>query len=246
MKQFNYFVLCCVLWMPIRVFAQQQIDNGQMPSGIEQMPQFPGGDKAMFKYLSENIRYPRVAQENGIEGTVYIGFVVNIDGQISDIIVKRGVAGGCTEESIRVIQAMPKWIPGKHKGEVVKVNYTLPIKFKLDDPEPIYTVLDTMPSYPEGEKAMFQYLAKNVKYSAYARENGYEGTVKVTFVVNSDGSLSNFVIQNSVGGGCDEEVLRVIRAMPKWTPGVKNGQKVAAYCTLPMKFALDKPTQRKK
>jgi TonB family protein len=244
MKPFNNFILCCVLWMPICVFAQPA--DTTVLTIAEQMPVFSGGEKAMFQYLSENIQYPRVAQENGIEGTVYIGFVINTDGKLANITVKRGVPGGCTEESVRVIRNMPNWIPGKHKGEFVRVNFTLPIKFKLDDPDPIYTTLDTMPSYPEGEKAMFQYLAKNVKYSAYARENGYHGTVKVNFVVNSDGSLSNFVIQNSVGGGCDEEVLRVIRLMPKWIPGVKNGKKVAAYYTLPMKFSLDYPPKRKR
>jgi TonB family protein len=242
MKQFKYFIACCALLMPMCAFAQQA--DGLALNVVEQMPEFPGGQKALYKYLSDNIRYPVVARENGIEGTVYIGFVVNTDGQLSNIVVKRGVAGGCTEESVRVISSMPKWIPGKHNGEFVRVNFTMPIKFKLDDPEPIYTTLDTMPTYPEGEKTMFKYLAKNIIYPAYARENGFAGTVRITFVVNSDGSLSNFVFQERVGGGCDEEALRVIKAMPKWIPGVKNGQKVSAYCTLPIKFALDKtPTK---
>ena len=230
--------------MPISIFAQQ---TEPIPLNVvEQMPEFPGGQKALYKYLSENIRYPVVARENSIEGTVYIGFVVDTDGQLSNITVKRGVAGGCTEESVRVISSMPKWIPGKHKGELVRVNFTMPIKFKLDDPDPIYTTLDTMPSYPKGEKAMFQYLAKNIKYPAHARENGFAGTVKIQFVVNSDGTLSNFVFQERVGDGCDEEALRVIQAMPKWIPGVKNGQKVSAYYTLPIKFVLDNPSKRRK
>jgi TonB family protein len=247
MKQFNYLILNFALLLPMCVFAQQAESDTTVLTVVEQMPVFPGGLEAMFKYLSTNIRYPAVARENGIEGTVYIGFVVNADGQISNIVVKRGVAGGCTEESVRVVSKMPKWTPGKHKGKSVRVNFTLPIKFKLNEPDPIYTQLDTMPSYPEGEKAMFKYLANKVKYPAYARENGFEGTVKVTFVVKSDGTISNLVINESVGGGCDEEALRVIRAMPKWIPGVKNGAKVAAYYTLPITFKLDKmpPKSRK-
>jgi TonB family protein len=206
---------------------------------VDQMPVFPGGEAKMFKYLSTNIKYPALAREVGIEGTVYITFVVNEDGQLSNFIVKRGVAGGCTEESLRVLQSMPKWTPGKHKGQKVKVIFTLPIKFQLDGPAPIYTELDTMPRYPEGEEAMFQFLAKNVKYSKRARENKFQGTVKVVFVVNADGTISNPIIKERVGGGCDEEAVRVILLMPKWIPGVKNGKNVAAYYTLPIKFVLD-------
>jgi TonB family protein len=237
MKQFNYFILCCTLFMPMCVWAQQ---TDAVPlTLVDQMPVFPGGEAEMFKYLSKNIKYPVIAQENEIEGTVYISFVVNEDGQLSNFIVKRGVAGGCTEESLRVLQSMPKWTPGKHKGQTVKVNFTLPVKFKLDDPEPIYTEVDTMPHYPEGEKAMFQFLAKNIKYSKRARENRFQGTVKVVFVVNADGTISNPMIKQSVGGGCDEEAVRVIKLMPKWIPGIKNGKNVAVYYTIPIKFVLD-------
>jgi periplasmic protein TonB len=99
---------------------------------VEQMPSYGTGDKALFQYLSENIKYPAVARENGIEGTVYLGFVVDTEGNITNVTVKRGVTGGCTEEAIRVVQGMPKWKPGKQQGRAVKVNFTLPIKFKLN------------------------------------------------------------------------------------------------------------------
>ena len=99
---------------------------------VEQKPEFPDGEAALFKYLSSNIKYPAIARENGVEGTVYVGFVVNTDGSITDVTVKRGVGAGCSEEAVRVIQGMPKWKPGRQQGRAVRVAYTVPVKFKLE------------------------------------------------------------------------------------------------------------------
>jgi len=98
----------------------------------EQLPSFPGGYEALMKYLSEHIKYPRMARENGIEGKVLLSFVVDIDGMINDIKVVRSVGGGCDEESIKVIKSMPRWKPGKQNGQTVNVKYNLPINFKLN------------------------------------------------------------------------------------------------------------------
>ena len=99
---------------------------------VEEMPSFPGGDQAMTKYLVENIRYPEVAQKNGIQGSIFITFVVEEDGNLSDIKVLRGIGGGCDEEAVRVIESMPKWKPGKQRGKAVRVQFNMPIMFKLN------------------------------------------------------------------------------------------------------------------
>ena len=98
---------------------------------VEEMPTFPGGDKALYEYLAKNIKYPAVAKDNGIEGKVYIKFVVNEDGSVSQVQLARGIGGGCDEEAMRVVEGMPKWKPGKQRGKNVKVWYTLPVYFKL-------------------------------------------------------------------------------------------------------------------
>lgn len=98
---------------------------------VEIMPEFPGGIAALHAYLSKNIEYPRMAREAGISGIVYLSFVVGTDGKLSDISVLRGVGGGCTEEAIRVVKAMPAWKPGIQRSKAVKVKMTLPISFKL-------------------------------------------------------------------------------------------------------------------
>lgn len=98
---------------------------------VEKMPSFPGGEEALFKYLGENVQYPRVAQENGIQGLVVCQFVVNRDGSIVDVVVVRGADPSLDKEAVRVITAMPKWRPGQQRGKPVRVKYTLPVKFRL-------------------------------------------------------------------------------------------------------------------
>jgi protein TonB len=98
---------------------------------VEKMPEFPGGQDALNRFLVRNIKYPLLAQENGIQGRVVCQFVVNSDGSIVDISVVRGVEESLDKEAIRVIKSMPKWTPGRQRGKSVRVKYTLPIRFKL-------------------------------------------------------------------------------------------------------------------
>ena len=98
---------------------------------VEQMPQFPGGNEAMLKYIASNLRYPTIAQENGIQGKVYVRFVIDKNGKISHAEVLRGLDSTCDKEAIRVILSMPQWIPGKQNGKTVPVVFTVPVHFKL-------------------------------------------------------------------------------------------------------------------
>ena len=98
-----------------------------------QMPEYVGGTLAMMQWLGENINYPRYARDNGIEGTVYVSFIINTDGSISDATVVKGIGFGCDEEAVRAIMDMKKWIPGKQNANPVRVKTTIPIKFELED-----------------------------------------------------------------------------------------------------------------
>lgn len=98
---------------------------------VEQQPVFPGGEEKLFEYLGKNIKYPPMARESGISGTVYVTFVVEGNGQITDVKKLRGIGGGCDEEAIRVVKNMPPWTPGKMNGRPVRVQFNLPIKFTL-------------------------------------------------------------------------------------------------------------------
>ena len=98
---------------------------------VEQMPEFPGGPQALFTWLSQNIKYPAIAEENGVEGRVLVTFVVERDGSIVDVRVVKSVDPSLDEEAVRVVKSMPRWIPGKQKGETVRVKYTTPVAFRL-------------------------------------------------------------------------------------------------------------------
>lgn len=99
---------------------------------VETMPEFPGGQQALSKYLSENVKYPVIAQENGIQGRVICQFVVNKDGAIVDVeVVRSGGDPSLDKEAVRVIKSMPKWNPGKQRGKAVRVKYTVPVNFRL-------------------------------------------------------------------------------------------------------------------
>jgi protein TonB len=97
----------------------------------EVMPEFPGGKDAMFAYIGKNLKYPDQAVEEGIEGMVFVTFVVEKDGKISGARVLRGIGSGLGEEALRVVKSMPNWTPGTQRGQAVRVQYNLPIRFKL-------------------------------------------------------------------------------------------------------------------
>jgi protein TonB len=102
---------------------------------VEDMPQFPGGDEALLKYLYSQLIYPRLALEYKIEGRVVVQFVIAANGRIEDVAVLRGIGFGCDEEALRVVKGMPAWTPGRQRGRAVRVRYNLPILFRMRTPE---------------------------------------------------------------------------------------------------------------
>lgn len=99
---------------------------------VEEMPEYPGGSEAMMKFLVENIKYPEQARKDSIQGRVFVNFIIEVDGKVSNTKVLRGIGGGCDEEAVRVVSLMPAWTPGKQRGKNVRVAFNLPIKFALD------------------------------------------------------------------------------------------------------------------
>jgi protein TonB len=98
---------------------------------VEEMPSFPGGEAKLMEFVAKNVKYPQIARETGIQGRVFVNFVVEPDGSVSNVSVLRGIGGGCDEEAMRVVKTMPKWKPGKQRGKPVRVQYMLPVNFKL-------------------------------------------------------------------------------------------------------------------
>ncbi len=208
---------------------------------VETMPEYYGGMKALSAYLSGNIHYPKEAKDKSIQGRVFVNFVIDTDGSVTDAKVLKGIGGGCDEEAVRVVSAMPNWKPGTQRGEAVNVSYNLPIKFVLDekDADTIYSVVEVMPKFPGGEKKLMSYLGENISYPETAKNAKVSGRVFITFVIEKDGSVNEVKLLRGIGSGCDEEALRVISSMPKWKPGMQNGNAVRVQYNLPIKYALD-------
>jgi TonB family protein len=216
---------------------------------VEHPPAFKGGEDSLATYLSRHIRYPKAAHTKGTAGTVFIQFIIDKDGSVklpNYIGTKHG--DGLEEEAIRVVRAMPKWIPGKQNGRTVAVQYNLPIRFVLEEQDAaftpsghneIFTTVEHPPTYPGGEEALAKYLSHNIRYPKAAQEANKSGTVFVRFIVKSDGVIDDVTTVGApTGGGLEEEAMRVIQQMPAWKPGKQNGREVNVQFNLPIRFSL--------
>lgn len=243
------------------IITTAKAQEDEIFTAVEQSAEFPGGIEAFYKYLQANIRYPDEAKRNGVTGKVFATFVVEKNGDLSNIKILRGIGSGCDEEAVRVLKASPKWNPGKQNGNVVRQQYTVPISFYLpgtepptikrpfvrlqapavtDPANPIFSSVEESASFPGGTQAFFNFLAGNIRYPAKARESGVQGKVYATFVVEKDGQLTNIKVIRGIGNGCDEEAIRVLKLSPKWIPGKQNGNVVRQQYTVPISFSLTK------
>ena len=194
----------CFSSLPTRIIIEettantspQAKDSVRVYEIVEQMPSFSGDKDALTKFLAQNVKYPPMARENGIKGTVIVGFIVEEDGAVKDARILQGRDRLLNEEALRVVNLMPKWVPGKHKGENIAVNFTLPIKFELKETTDLSksknnSAPNQYPNYFGGNDALIQFIKRNLKYPDQAKEKGMQGTITVGFTVEEDGSLSD-------------------------------------------------------
>lgn len=233
---------------------------------VENMPSFPGNQAAMIKYIADNLRYPAKAEDAGIQGRVIISMIIEKDGSISNPGIMRSVNPDLDAEAIRIISNMPKWSPGTQRGEKVRVRYTVPVMFRLNEtkaeeiknskldevvvvgyasnentpatPERVLENAEEMPKFPGGVNGLMQYLAKHIKYPTDAQRNRTEGRVILQMIVNKDGRVINPKIIQSVSPSLDNEAIRLVLNMPRWEPGKDKGEPVAVQYTLPISFTL--------
>lgn len=225
-------------------------EEGEVFQVVEEMPEYPGGTDEMMKFLQKEIKYPKEAQEQGIQGRVIVQFVVNKDGSISGDSIVRSVDTRLDAEALRVVRSMPNWKPGKQRGKEVRMRYTLPVTFRLDNgqestkktettnSEEVFKVTEELPQYPGGTAELMKYLAKNIRYPKGAQEQGIQGRVVVQFTVQKDGSITDSKVVKPVHTLLDAEALRVVDAMPKWIPARQRGKEVACYFSVPVMFRL--------
>jgi len=258
-----------IINIPFKDGWQDPQKKGDVYVTVQEMPSFPGGLDAQSKFMAENLKYPVDAFEKKIQGRVTVRFVVKSTGDISNVEIVRGVDPSLDKEAVRVVNTMPKWEPGKMDGKAVDVYYTLPVVFKMTGnkknappPPPMpkespqkggprasmdipqdgkpFAVVDVMPTYPGGESAMQKYVADNLKYPVSAQKAGIQGRVTIRYVVGETGEISDVAVIRGIDPDCDAEAVRVVKAMPNWSPGKMKGKAVPVYYTLPIVFRLKK------
>lgn len=128
MKKLAFILVLICVAVSVHAQDKQKITPGNVQ---EVFPKFPGGNEALVSYLSENLTYPKEAARKGIQGRVYISFIVNKEGKVTEATILKGIGYGCDEEALRVVNEMPDWMPATVNGEPVPVKYNLPVAFML-------------------------------------------------------------------------------------------------------------------
>jgi len=200
---------------------------------VEIMPEFPGGQQALFKFIYAEMQYPPMELARRHQGRAICQFVVNTDGTLSDIeVVRSSGYEALDQEAVRIISRMPNWKPGRQLDKVVRVKYTIPISFKL---EPIVV----QPQFTGGPEAQKAYLEKNMKYPKDAKKALQEGTAICQFKVGEDGSIKEPEVFVSTGvESMDQEALRLVQKMPKWTPGTSDEKPMEMEAAMIINFTL--------
>lgn len=223
--------LFTILNTPTRLTAQTN-DVSFNSTQLEEKPSFPGGMTEFYKFIGKNFKTPDIPN---LDGKVYATFVINHDGSIVDVKILRDIGYGTGEEAIRVLQESPKWSPGKQNGKTVRVLYSLPISIKTKKTsEKIYLTKEAFekPSYPGGMQNFYTDLGKIYKTPEV---KGLKGKIYVSFVIETDGKITNKKIIKDIGYGTGEEALRCIALLKNWTPGkLQDGTIVRTTYSLPI------------
>jgi TonB family protein len=235
-------------------------DNTEQPifPGCEKLNLMEIADcshKKLFEYVAEHLTYPESMKAARIEGKVYVTFAITTNGYVAEVRITKSLNPSADQAALDVVNSLNenvgKWTPGTKEGIPVTMDMVLPISFVLgtekttqetsalelnnDDP---YTYVERMPTFPDGHEAMYKFIYDNIHYPETAKKKGISGQVIVQFVVSKEGEIQNAKVLRGIGGGCDEEALRVVNSMPDWTPGQHNGKYVPVVFTLPVKFIL--------
>jgi hypothetical protein len=196
--------------------------------GAKILPSFPGGKVALKQYLAKNLKYPRIAEENGVVGVEWVEFRVNKDGVLSNFFVKSGIGAGCDEEALRLFEMMPNWIPATLDGQPIDSKHSIGIEFRLDtEKAPQLSKDDQFPRFSGGNIELQEFIYSNIQYTDSMKKDMHSGIVFIQFVVEEDGSLTNPSDKiKTMGKPYEDEALRVVKLMPNWIPGFRDGKPV--------------------
>jgi protein TonB len=263
----TFFIVCFTSLSTIDAIAQN-VPVSQSDKIVENpdiVPMFTGGTAEMHRFISNTLSYPADAAERNAQGLVVYTFVVEKDGSLSNFNIIHRADPLLNEEALRILKNMPPWRPARHNGENVRSETYVPMYFKLNknvqystrtsssatarayaktdqsilENSEIYTIVDKMPVYEYGEKELANFISYNMRYPKEALQQGIEGRILCSFIVGKDGSISNIEVVSGSNEALNNEAIRVLGLMPKWTPGENNGEKVNVKCLLPIDFTID-------
>lgn len=216
----------------------------------DQEATFPGGIENFYKYVGQNIHYPAEARMQLLQGRVSVYTVIEKDGSLSNVKAIRGISPDLNKEAVRVVSESPKWVPAMLNGHEVRSSFTIPITFRLGitnvtgtNANPASTSssgfrpIGTQPSFPGGVDKLMSFIYKYLRYPKEDEKNDVRGKVIISFVIEKDGSMTDFEVVKSLSMTADGEALRVVKMITqKWEPGTQNGQPVRVKFTVPIMF----------
>ena len=263
----TFFIVCFTSLSTIDASAQN-VPVSQSDKIVENpdiVPMFTGGSAEMHRFISNTLSYPADAAERNAQGLVVYTFVLEKDGSLSNFNIIHRADPLLNEEALRILKNMPPWRPARHNGEIVRSETYVPMYFKLNknvqystrtsssataranakthqsilEYSEIYTIVDKMPGYEYGEKELANFISYNMRYPKEALQQGIEGRILCSFIVGKDGSISNIEVVSGSNAALNNEAIRVLGLMPKWTPGENKGEKENVKCLLPIDFTID-------
>lgn len=230
------FLILMIVFFGIQVGSSQNLSNTSNEniyntSGIEVLPEYPGGIGKFYQFIGDNYKTPTAVDFLG--GKVYVSFIIEKDGSVADIKVLRDVGFGTGKEAIRVLELCPKWSPGRQNGKNVRCSYSLPISLQPY----VFSVkeVDVKPNYEGGFEGVSKIIAKNFNKPTAKEFKG--GEVQITFTVEVDGTLSGIKVYKDLGFGTGEEAVRVLSGIKNWIPAKKQGKKVRCDFGLPIRLS---------
>lgn len=238
MKQIKIFVLAAIAMLGFNMCSQNKPAETveEAVDSCAVMPEYPGGMEGVIAFCTENLKYPVQAEEVGMEGRVLVSFVIEKDGSVADVTVEESADSLLDAEAVRVISAMDNWTPGQNEaGEAVRVRMVVPVNFMLDGSR---DDVDQLPEFPGGLEAYVKFMQDNLNYPKECEEKGEEGRVLVEVLIDKEGNVTNVELKKSVNELLDAEALRVVKSMPKWTPGQDGGEAVDVKYVIPVTFRL--------
>lgn len=225
-------------------YGQYAVDTTQVFSYVEQMPTLPGGggNVALVKAVQKLVQLPAEVREGRTEGRVFVRVVIGVSGVGRQATVVQSLNPACDAAALAAVKRLPRLVPGRYYGQPVATLLTLPVMFL--SPRHVFTANEVarQAQFPGGEAALEQYIAQNLATPAEVRQRDLQGRVVVRTVIKADGRLGATEVQSSLCPSCDDEALRLVRAMPRWQPALGyDDQPVAVYQMLNIWFRPPAP-----